>query len=60
LLTVGFSFDDEPEPMRLNPKRKGPVQQPEDWRWSNYSRFAWEKATIAGFPIQAVAEESIR
>jgi hypothetical protein len=49
LVTVGFPFDDERE--HGNPVRKGTVKQPEDGRWSNYNRFGWEKATIAGSPI---------
>jgi len=48
-VTVGFPFDDELE--HGNPVRKGTVKQPEDGRWSNYNRFGWEKATIAGSPI---------
>ncbi|MGD1103502.1 MAG: hypothetical protein ABSA59_15740 [Terriglobia bacterium] len=44
-------YDDELEDLHLNPVRKGSVQQPEDGRWSNDNRFAWEKATIAGSPL---------
>jgi hypothetical protein len=48
---VGFSFDDDLEHLHRNPVRKGSVQPPEDGRWSNDNRFAWENATIAGSPI---------
>lgn len=48
LVTVDFSFGDELE--HRNRVRKGSAQQPEDGRWPNDNRLAWEKATIAGFP----------
>jgi hypothetical protein len=50
-VTEGFSFDNELEHLHMNPVRKGLVQQPEDGRWSNYHRFAWEKVAIAGSSI---------
>ena len=48
-MTVGYSFDAKLE--HGNPMRKGAVKQPEDGRWSNYNRFALEKATVARSPI---------
>jgi hypothetical protein len=48
LVTVGFSFDDE---LHLNPVRKGLVKRPEDWAWSSYNDFAWDRATVAARPI---------
>jgi hypothetical protein len=36
----------------MNPVRKGLVKRSEDWRWSSYSNFALDKATVAACPIQ--------
>ncbi|MGB9485483.1 MAG: hypothetical protein WCD04_05130 [Terriglobia bacterium] len=51
-MTVGFSFDDQLEHLHLNPVRKGSAKQMEVGRSSNDNSFAWQKATIAGSPIQ--------
>ena len=45
-------FSDRLEYMHLNPVRKGLVRKPEQWRWSSYSNFALQKATVADCPIQ--------
>jgi len=45
-------FKERLEYMHLNPVRKGLVKRPEDWRWSSYSNFALDKATVAACPIQ--------
>jgi len=52
---VGFSIDEELEHLHLNPARKGLVELPEDWSWSNDNLFAGEKATIAGSPLRLTA-----
>ncbi len=49
LVTVDLSLDDELE--HGNPVRKASAKQPEDERWSDNNRFAWEQATIAGGPL---------
>ena len=40
------------EYMHMNPVRRGLVKRPEEWRWSSYSHFALEKASVAARPIQ--------
>jgi putative transposase len=45
-------FKERLEYMHLNPVRKGLVKRPEDWRWSSYSNFALDKATVVACPIQ--------
>jgi hypothetical protein len=51
-VTVGFSFDGEPEYMHRHRVWKGLVKRPEDWRWSSYDNPALDKATIAACRIQ--------
>ena len=45
-------FNDRLMYMHLNPVRKGLAKRPEDWRWSSYNNFAWEKERVAACPIQ--------
>ena len=45
-------FAERLEYMHLNPVKKGLAKRPEDWRWSSYSNFALDTATVAACPIQ--------
>lgn len=36
----------------MNPVRKGLVKRPQDWRWSSYNNFAFDKTAVAACPIQ--------
>ena len=38
--------------LHLNPVKKGRVKRREDWRWSSYSSFALDEATVVACPIQ--------
>jgi putative transposase len=38
--------------LHMNPVRRALVRRPEDWRWSSYNNFAFDKTTVAACPIQ--------
>jgi REP element-mobilizing transposase RayT len=38
--------------MHFNPVRKGLVKHPDQWRWSSYNNFSFERSKVAECPIQ--------